>query len=121
MNFPIQPDSDQNPTTGKPSWFIYLLCCRDSSLYTGITTDLSRRLHEHNNSGKGAKYTQARRPVRLVYWEPAPDRAAAARREYQIRKLSASTKKRLIADFSNKRGSATDFAGSPPDPTPRTG
>lgn len=90
-------------------WFVYLLRCADGTFYTGITTDLARRLAEHNgmapngarstgNSGagkKGARYTRARQPVTLVWSEPAADRAGAAKREYVVRKLPRADKERL--------------------------
>ncbi|MES9858098.1 MAG: GIY-YIG nuclease family protein [Sedimenticola sp.] len=78
------------------NWYVYLLRCRDNSLYTGITTDLERRLHEHNHSAKGARYTRARRPVVLVYCEQVKDRASACRREWEIRQLNATAKRALI-------------------------
>lgn len=68
-----------------------MLRCRDGSLYTGITTDLSRRLRRHN-AGTASAYTRARLPVRLVYREPQPDRPAALRREAALRRLSRSAK-----------------------------
>ena len=57
--------------------------CADDTLYTGIATELDRRIEEHNASDKGAKYTRVRRPVELVYSETYPDRSAASKREYQ--------------------------------------
>lgn len=77
-------------------WFIYILRCSDNSLYTGVTTDCERRLHEHNHTRRGARYTRARRPVTLVYRETAPCRASAQRREAEIKSLSSSAKQRLI-------------------------
>ena len=76
--------------------FVYLLRCGDGSLYTGSTTDLSRRLAAHR-SGRGAKYTRSRLPVELVYWEEAPDWSAALRREAAIKRLSRQKKLALIA------------------------
>ena len=76
----------------------YILRCADETLYTGIATDLKRRLHEHNSSEKGARYTRSRRPVRLVYSEMFPDRSSASRREYEIKKLSRREKLQLIRD-----------------------
>ena len=67
-------------------YFVYILKCADETLYTGIATELERRIDEHNGSNKGAKYTRARRPVRLVYSEEYPDRSAASKREYEIKK-----------------------------------
>jgi len=77
------------------TWQVYLLRCADGTLYTGITTDLARRLAEHN-AGRGARYTRSRLPAELVYVEPAPDRSAAQRREYAIRRMPAAAKRRLL-------------------------
>jgi len=77
------------------SWQVYIVQCRDGSLYTGITTDLDKRIAAHN-AGHGAKYTKARRPVCLVYCEPAADRRHANQREYAIKKLRKSAKLELI-------------------------
>lgn len=76
-------------------WIVYVARCHDGSLYTGITTDLASRLAAHN-AGRGAKYTRGRRPVELVYQEPAADRSAALRRERAIKRLSLAAKRRLI-------------------------
>jgi len=76
-------------------WLVYLLRCADGTLYTGITTDLERRLAAHN-AGKGAKYTRARLPVTLVWSEPAADESAAKRREHAVRSLGREDKLRLI-------------------------
>lgn len=78
------------------SYFVYILQCNDNTLYTGIATDVERRVTEHNNSDKGAKYTKARRPVKLVYTEESLDRSSASKREYEIKKLSRTEKLRLI-------------------------
>lgn len=78
------------------SWGCYLLECADGTLYTGITNDPERRLASHNQ-GTAAKYTRSRLPVRLVYWESQPDRAAASRREAQIKKLGRVAKLALVA------------------------
>ena len=74
---------------------VYILQCADGTLYTGWTTDLERRLQAHN-SGRGARYTCGRRPVRLVYREEQPTRSAAQRREVAIRRLSRADKLKLI-------------------------
>lgn len=81
-------------------WRVYLLRCADGSLYAGITTDLERRLAEHN-AGRGARYTRSRLPAELVYSETAADRAAAQRREHVIRRLSRTDKQRLVAAASS--------------------
>jgi len=78
------------------SYFIYILKCSDDTLYTGITTDIERRVDEHNNSVKGAKYTKLRRPVELVYSEKSENRSSASKREYTIKKLTRKEKLELI-------------------------
>ena len=79
-------------------YFVYILKCADETLYTGIATELERRIEEHNSSDKGAKYTRTRRPVKLVYSESYPDRSAASKREYEIKKkMSRAEKLKLIA------------------------
>ena len=72
-----------------------MLRCRDRSLYTGITTDLSRRLRRHK-AGTASAYTRTRLPVRLVYQEHQPDRPAALRREAALRRLSRAAKLALV-------------------------
>jgi putative endonuclease len=80
------------------AWCVYMLRCADGTLYTGITTDVLRRVAEHNGErGPGARYTRSRRPVQLVYVEAAPDRAAASRREAQIKRLDRARKLALCA------------------------
>jgi len=79
------------------SYFIYILECSDGTLYTGIATDVKRRLDEHNNSDKGAKYTKVRRPLKLVYTEESENRSSASKREYEIKKLSREKKLELIS------------------------
>ena len=82
-------------------WTVYILRCADNSLYTGITIDIERRLVEHNTDNKrAASYTRSRRPVELVYSEPHPDRAAASRREAEIKQLDKTAKEQLIARCS---------------------
>jgi putative endonuclease len=78
------------------TWHVYILRCVDGTLYTGITTDLDRRLTEHN-SGTGARYTAARRPVELFYTERADDRSDASRREVEIKAMSRAEKLGLIS------------------------
>jgi putative endonuclease len=80
----------------KTPYFTYIVLCADNTLYTGIATDLERRIEEHNSSDKGAKYTKARRPVTLVYSEKHLDRSSASKREYSIKKMSRKEKKILI-------------------------
>jgi putative endonuclease len=83
-----------NPMT----WKVYMLQCADNSLYTGITTDIERRVKEHNSdNSKGARYTRARRPVSLAYLEDCDDRADASKREYQLKKLARGEKLKLVS------------------------
>lgn len=77
---------------------VYILRCADGSLYTGITTDLARRLDEHNQSTKGARYTRSRRPVTLVWHERHVSRAAASRRERAIKNLERPQKEKLMGE-----------------------
>ena len=78
-------------------WFVYIVRCSDNSLYTGIAMDIKRRIDEHNNDDKaGAKYTRARRPVKLVHQEEVASRSEAASRESIIKKLSKLEKEALI-------------------------
>ncbi|MAD43306.1 MAG: endonuclease [Arcobacter sp.] len=78
------------------SYFVYILECSDGSLYTGITTDLTKRLDEHNNKETGAKYTRVRRPVKLIYQESSENRSTASKREYAIKKFTRIKKLELI-------------------------
>ncbi len=80
---------------------VYILQCRDGTLYTGWTNDIEKRLRAHND-GAGAKYTRARRPVTLVYLERAADAAAAQRREWAIKQLSRAQKAALAASYQQK-------------------
>lgn len=88
-----------NDRVNENSWFVYLVRCSDQSLYCGVTIDVERRVHEHNHSPKGAKYTKFRRPVVLVYQQSALDRSAACKLEAQIKKLSKVQKERLVSEF----------------------
>ena len=72
-------------------WYVYMIMCNDGTLYTGITTNVSRRIAEHNTSNKGAKYTRTRRPVKLVWQCTSGDRSSASKEEYRIKKLKKST------------------------------
>lgn len=82
------------------SWYVYMLRCRDGSLYTGYTDDVQRRLRVHN-SGKGAKYTRSRLPVSLVYREACADKSTALKREYAIKRLKKPEKEALITKKEN--------------------
>ena len=82
--------------TRSPQWHVYVVRCADTTLYTGIATDLPARIAQHN-AGRGAKYTNGRRPVTLVYQEEAADRGAALRREHQIKRLTPQAKRALVS------------------------
>lgn len=77
-------------------YYTYVLKCKDESLYCGYTDNLERRVQCHNE-GKGAKYTRARRPVRLVYFEEYGTKSEAMSREYEIKQLTRKEKEKLIA------------------------
>lgn len=78
----------------RSDWVVYLLRCRDGSLYCGMTSDIKKRLAAHN-SGRGAKYTRSRRPVFLAYSEPAKSKGDALRREAAIKRLPKAAKEML--------------------------
>jgi len=99
-------------------WAVYLLRCADGTLYAGVSTDVARRVAEHNGSGKGAKYTRARRPVSLIYTKRFKDRSAAQKQEAAIKALSRRDKLALAGNAdaivagtwkrtSNAKGSST--------------
>lgn len=77
-------------------WFVYILRCSDNSLYTGITTDLKRRVGEHNGEKSVTRYTRVRQPVKLVYQEISSSRSEASKREAQIKKLRKFEKESLL-------------------------
>lgn len=78
-------------------WYVYMVRCNDGSLYTGVTTDVVRRVAEHNDPKKGAKYTKARQPVELVYSISAADRSAAQVEEARLKRLSRVEKLALFS------------------------
>ena len=88
-------------------YYLYILKCKDGTLYSGITVDLERRINEHNGLSKhglpteasakaGAKYTKSRRPVKLVYTKRFKDRSTALKAEYKVKLLSRGEKLKLI-------------------------
>ncbi len=90
------------------SHFVYVINCADDSLYTGYTTDIEKRVTEHNGEGSsvtalsaGARYTRGRRPVKLVYSEKFATRSEAMQREYAIKQLTRTEKKKLIGQKPN--------------------
>ncbi|MGN6391315.1 MAG: TIGR02453 family protein [Gemmatimonadales bacterium] len=95
------------------TWHVYVARCGDGSLYTGITTDPARRERAHN-AGRGASYTRARRPVRLVHLEPAPDRSAALRRELAIKRMTRDVKEQLVSRSASVAAPPPEFRGFGP-------
>jgi putative endonuclease len=83
-------------------YYLYILECADKTLYTGITTDLARRVFEHNSTNLGAKYTAARRPVKLVYSKRFKDRSYASREEARIKRLKRAEKLKLCYNILYK-------------------
>lgn len=77
------------------TWYLYILECRDGTLYTGITDDVERRVAQHN-AGKGAKYTRGRGPVKLVYQEECGSHSDASRREYAVHHMTRQEKLKII-------------------------
>ena len=82
------------------NWQVYMIRCSDGSLYTGITTDVERRIAEHSR-GAGAKYFRGRAPRQLVYLESGHDRSSASRRELEIKRLRPAAKRELIGSAVN--------------------
>ena len=78
-------------------WHVYIVRCADRTLYTGVAKDLAARVEAHN-SGRGAKYTRSRLPVKLVYREPATDRGVALRRELEIKRMTQQAKRALCTE-----------------------
>lgn len=94
------PPSRPIPTGNDGPWFLYIVECRDGSLYTGITNDLDRRISQHND-GTGARYTRSRRPVRIRYRETCETKSSALVRECAIRLMTPKEKWALIAAHEN--------------------
>lgn len=77
-------------------WSVYVIRCADDSLYTGISTDVERRLRQHANGPRGAKYLKGRAPFELVFTRPVGDRSRASRVEHRLKRLSKEDKERLV-------------------------
>lgn len=88
-------------TTPEETWYVYIVECRDGSLYTGITNDLDRRMQQHNE-GTASRYTRSRRPVALRYSEPVDSRSSALIRECAV-KLMTPVQKRALLERGSKR------------------
>lgn len=83
-------------------WSVYILKCADKTLYTGVTNNIEKRVVAHNTSPTGAKYTKARRPVKLVYYEDSLTRGEAQTRESEIKKIPRKDKLSLIKGVDKK-------------------
>lgn len=82
------------------TWHVYMVRCADGSLYTGVATDVARRVREHNTNDRlAARYTRSRRPVALVYHVRVATRSAALRREYRIKGLRRAQKEELVMNI----------------------
>ena len=91
--------------TDMETWSVYIVRCADGSLYTGIATDVARRVDEHNaNNLLAARYTRARRPVVLVSQEAAASRSAAGKREYELKQMSREEKEALAGGRGDEKG-----------------
>lgn len=91
--------ADRTGPDAADGWHVYIVRCADGTLYTGIATDVVRRVDEHNlNNQLAARYTRGRRPVELVFMEMCDTRSAAARREAQIKKMNRIEKQALIGN-----------------------
>lgn len=91
-----------NAMSTETNWFAYIVQCNDGTLYTGITTDIQRRLTQHNSDKYGARYTRARQPVTLAHLETCETHSDAAKREHKIKQLNLSKKRILINDQREK-------------------
>ena len=96
--------------TDNSVWSLYVLRCADESLYTGITTDVSRRLREHQDGGRGARYLRGRAPLTLEFSVVVGDRGAASRAEYGVKRLSKREKERLLRSPESLRRKVLDYA-----------
>lgn len=94
------PDCVQQDAPGAARrWFVYMVECCDGTLYTGVTTDLKRRVAEHNGSPRGARYTRTRRPVKLIASWAVANRSAALREEVRIKRLTRAQKLKIAAQL----------------------
>lgn len=91
----MQPESVVGLDAPVAGWGVYILCCGDGTLYTGISNRMALRLRAHQ-AGKASRYTRVRLPVVLVYWESVLDKSSALKREHAIKVLSREAKLALI-------------------------
>ena len=106
-------DRKQKVSPADGGWFVYMVCCADGSLYTGITKDLARRCQQHND-GAASRYTRSRLPVKVVYREAHPSQSSALKREAAIKALTRQGKLRIA-----EQGKASRLARKNSRPAPR--
>jgi len=82
-------------------WHLYIVKCNDGTLYTGVTTNIDRRIREHNSTKRGAKYTRSRRPVELVWTKEYENRSEVQSAEYEFKKLTHKQKLEIISKNTN--------------------
>ena len=96
---------DNNPAPiAEATWFLYLLECEGDTIYTGITTDVERRYAQHV-AGTGAKYTRARKPIRLLGWLQFPSKSEALKAEIRTKRMTAAQKRAMCVDLQPRTGS----------------
>ena len=90
-----------------PKWILYVLKCRDDTWYTGITTDLARRVLEHN-AGRASRYTRSRLPITVIYQEPCSSRSTALKKEYAVKQLSRKEKAEYMTSYPGVNTARSD-------------
>jgi len=90
-----------------PKWILYVLKCRDNTWYTGITTNLARRVLEHN-AGRASRYTRSRLPITVIYQEPCRSRSTALKKEYAVKKLSRKEKAEYMTSHPGANTTRSD-------------
>jgi putative endonuclease len=103
-------------TVPESRWSVYMLRCADGSLYTGIATDVPRRVAEHGAGAKGAKYLRGRGPLKLVFERAVGDRSLATRAELRIKRLSKDAKEALIASGAGMGGLFAELSAAEHSP-----
>jgi putative endonuclease len=96
MSYSINDNSTEHLSCAAVNWQVYIILCSDGSLYTGITTDMERRLRQHAG-GKGAKYFRGREPLKVMYQEGDHTRSSASKREAEIKAMNRAEKSLLVA------------------------
>lgn len=99
----MPPEPTLCAPTAPPLWSLYLIRRADGALYTGISTDVERRLHEHTNSKRGSRALRARGPLQLAYQTRIGDRALASRAEYRVKALHRRAKETLVLEQPNSQ------------------